>query len=236
MKKKYFSESELLQQNSVDLEYCSLLERDGIVTLDELSELIPGYIHLNKRQTLGLSYVSPKGLDKFEKTLQEVQKEGRDFIDAISDKKSQQIFNTSLINYSLFGNKLLPFSFIQRLRYTAKSEYLLFYTTSKHYHDGEHLISYTQPLQLLRSDTFLKEIVEERYHFFNEHFYRFSTLTQRECEILKLISYGDSNKTISEKLYISAQTVKTHRKNICRKLDTGKLIDLVKFAQVFLNE
>jgi DNA-binding CsgD family transcriptional regulator len=236
MNNKLFSEGERLTQNAIDLEYCSLLERDGIVTLDELSELIPGYIHLNDRQTLGLSYVSPKGLEKFEKTLPQVQSEGRDFIDAISDKKSQQIFNTSLINYSLYGNKLLPFSFIQRLRYTPKSDFLLFYTTSKHYHDGKHLISYTQPLQILRNDTFLKEIVEERYSFFNKHFHDFSTLTPRECEVLKLISHGESNKIISEELCISVQTVKTHRKNICRKLNTGKLIDLVKFAQVFLNE
>lgn len=236
MKKKHFSEKELLQQNIIDLEYCTLLERDGIVSLDELSELIPGYIHLNNRENLGLSYVSPRGLDKFEKTLPEVQKEGRDFIDTISDKKSQQIFNTSLINYSLHGNKLLPFSFIQRLRYTPKSDFLLFYTTSKHYHDGKHLISYTQPLQILRNDTFLKEIVEERYTFFNTHIHNFSSLTLRECEVLKLISYGDSNKTISEKLNIALHTVRTHRKNICRKLETGRLIDLVKFAQVFLNE
>jgi len=61
-------------------------------------------------------------------------------------------------------------------------------------------------------------------------------LTKREQEILGLLARGNSNKTISEKLFISVQTVKTHRKNICRKLETGKLIDLVKFAQVFLKE
>ncbi len=233
---KRFSEKEILEQNIIDLEYCSLLERDGIVTLDELSDLIPGYIHLNDRETLGLEYVSPKGLARFERTIEEVQKEGRDFIDNISDKRSQYIFSTSLINYSLNGNKSLPFSFIQRLRYTPKSNYLLFYTTSKHYHDGKHLISYTQPLQILRNDSFLKEIVEESYCFFNKHLYQFSQLTEREQEILKLVANGYSNKAISEELYISFQTVKTHRKNICRKLETGKLIDLVKYANVFLRD
>ena len=233
---KLHSEKEILEQNIIDLDYCSLLERDGIVTLDELSNLIPGYIHLNNRETLGLQYVSPKGLARFEKTIEEVQIEGRDFIDNISDKKSQHIFNTSLINYSLYGNKSLPFSFIQRLRYTSKSNYLLFYTTSKHYHDGIHLISYTQPLRILRNDTFLKEIVEKSYCFFNDHFYQFSQLTEREQEILKLIAHGESNRTIADKLTISFQTVKTHRKNICKKLETGKLIDLLKYAQVFLRE
>jgi DNA-binding CsgD family transcriptional regulator len=235
-KMKLHSEKEILSQNTIDLEYCSLLERNGIVTLDELSDLIPGYIHLNNRETLGLDYVSPKGLEKFEKTIKEVQMEGRDFIDNISDKKSQYIFSTSLINYSLCENQSLPFSFIQRLRYTAKSDFLLFYTTSKHYHDNEHLISYTQPLQILRNDSFLKEIVEDSYCFFNKHFFQFNLLTKREKEILYLIANSDSNRTISEKLSISFQTVKTHRKNICKKLETSKLIDFVKYAQVFLKK
>lgn len=89
---------------------------------------------------------------------------------------------------------------------------------------------------MLNDFSFLKEIVEEGYTFYNKHFCHFSTLTQREREILSLIAEGDTNKTISEKLCISHQTVKTHRKNICRKLETGKLIELVKFSQVFLKE
>ena len=236
MKRKYLSEKESLQQNTINLEYCSLLEGDGIISLDELSELIPGYIHLNDKQTLGINYYGENVLNIFNKSLSEIQNEGRDFIDAISDKKSQQIFATSLINFSLTGNQQKTYSFIQRLRENAKAEYKLFYTTSRHYRDGKNLLSYTQPLQILHDNSFLKEIVEERYTFFSKHFYRFDTLTKREREILEPVAQGDTNKAISEKLYISIQTVKTHRKNICRKLDTGRLIDLVKFAQVFLKE
>ena len=130
----------------------------------------------------------------------------------------------------------MPFSFIQRLRYTSNSPWLLFYTTSKHYHDSKNLISYTQPLQILRHNNYLKEIVEERYNFFNKNFHKYAQLTPRECQILRSIAHGNTNKLIAEELNIAFHTVKTHRKNICRKLETGKLIDLVKFTQVFLNE
>jgi ATP/maltotriose-dependent transcriptional regulator MalT len=233
---KLHTEKEIVQQNSIDLEYCSLLERNCIVSLDDLSNLIPGYIHLNNRQTLGIVYYHQNVLSIFNKSLPEIQNEGRDFINAISDKKSQQIFSTSLINFSLTGNRRKTFSFIQRIRQNAKAEYKMFYTTSRHYRDGKNLLSYTQPLQMLRDHSFLKEIVEERYSFFNKHFFRFYLLTLREREILDFIAKGCSNKVISEKLHISLHTVKTHRKNICRKLETGKLIDLIKFAQVFLKE
>ncbi len=43
-------------------------------------------------------------------------------------------------------------------------------------------------------------------------------LTQRELEILELIAFGLTNLEIGERLYISAQTVKTHTSNIYSKL------------------
>jgi len=43
-------------------------------------------------------------------------------------------------------------------------------------------------------------------------------LTERELEVLELIVAGCSNATISEKLYITVGTVKTHVRNILNKL------------------
>ena len=43
-------------------------------------------------------------------------------------------------------------------------------------------------------------------------------LTERELEVLQLLSEGYSNKQVSEKLFISVQTVKTHVAHIFEKL------------------
>ncbi len=43
-------------------------------------------------------------------------------------------------------------------------------------------------------------------------------LSAREIEIIKLIAEGLTNNEISEKLFISIHTTKTHRKNILKKL------------------
>ncbi len=45
-----------------------------------------------------------------------------------------------------------------------------------------------------------------------------SPLTERELEVLQLIVNGNSNAAISEKLYITVGTVKTHVRNILNKL------------------
>ena len=57
-----------------------------------------------------------------------------------------------------------------------------------------------------------------------------SILTDRELEIIKLISLEYSGKEISDQLFLSTNTVETHRKNIMKKLDAKNSISLVKYA------
>ena len=55
-------------------------------------------------------------------------------------------------------------------------------------------------------------------------------LTDREKEVLKLIAMEYSTNEIAEKLFISANTVETHRKNLLSKLNAKNIAGLVKFA------
>jgi len=52
-------------------------------------------------------------------------------------------------------------------------------------------------------------------------------LSQRELEITKLLAEGWNADEIAEKLFISAHTVRTHRKNILRKTNSKNTIQLV---------
>ncbi|MCB9032951.1 MAG: response regulator transcription factor [Chitinophagales bacterium] len=55
-------------------------------------------------------------------------------------------------------------------------------------------------------------------------------ITQRELEILKLIADGLTSQDIAAKLYISKNTVETHRKNMLSKLNVKNTTALVKIA------
>ncbi len=64
-----------------------------------------------------------------------------------------------------------------------------------------------------------------------KHFIQTSDpLTKREIEVMKLICEGFSSKVISEKLFISINTVETHRKKILMKLNVKNSIGIVKYA------
>lgn len=53
-------------------------------------------------------------------------------------------------------------------------------------------------------------------------------LSNREKEIIRLISEGMGNKEIAQKLFLSELTIKTHRKNIYQKLDVNNVGGLLQ--------
>lgn len=55
-------------------------------------------------------------------------------------------------------------------------------------------------------------------------------LTNRELEIIRLISNEQTNRQIASQLSISERTVETHRKNIFRKTGTNNMVGLLKYA------
>ncbi len=55
-------------------------------------------------------------------------------------------------------------------------------------------------------------------------------LTEREREILKCITDGKSNKEISDSLFVSVETVKSHIKNIYRKLNVKNRVEAARKA------
>ena len=57
-------------------------------------------------------------------------------------------------------------------------------------------------------------------------------LSEREREIVICIARGMSNKDVADKLFISVNTVLTHRKNIFRKLDIHSISGLTIYAVV----
>ncbi len=56
------------------------------------------------------------------------------------------------------------------------------------------------------------------------------TITRREKEVLELIAQGLTNPEIAEKIFISVNTVDTHRKNLLMKLEAKNTADLVRLG------
>jgi len=59
---------------------------------------------------------------------------------------------------------------------------------------------------------------------------KFPSLTRREKEVLNLISEGNTNAEIAEKLFISCDTVNSHRKKLLAKLEVKNTAMLIRYA------
>jgi two-component system response regulator NreC len=57
-----------------------------------------------------------------------------------------------------------------------------------------------------------------------------SELSEREIEVLRLISLGHTNSEIAEQLFLSVRTVESHRAHIQQKLGLSTRAELVKYA------
>ena len=87
----------------------------------------------------------------------------------------------------------------------------------------------------------IKEVIEGKISFSKEiitimaqpsqsSFKTITRLTKREKEILKMIADGKTSTDIGEKLFISAVTVETHRRNLMQKLEVKNVAALIKTA------
>ena len=55
-------------------------------------------------------------------------------------------------------------------------------------------------------------------------------LSKREMEVLRMISWGATNKEIAQKLSLSVKTVEAHKANGMRKLGMRSRVDIVRYA------
>jgi len=77
-----------------------------------------------------------------------------------------------------------------------------------------------------------KVLVEAPGEFiFNEAEFRALGLSNRELEVLQLMSQGLSNQEIAEKLFVSLNTVKTHSSGLFSKLDVKRRTQAVEVGK-----
>ena len=81
--------------------------------------------------------------------------------------------------------------------------------------------------EILLGNTYYSPRVEKLYRLYAR---QLNTLSPREEEVARLIGLGLSNKEISEKLFVSIETIKSHKKNIKIKLGVTEHSDLIQYA------
>lgn len=77
---------------------------------------------------------------------------------------------------------------------------------------------------------FSAEISEKMINFMSTQSVSEDILSNKETEVLGLISEGLTTKEIAAKLFVSSRTIETHRANILKKLEVKNTAELIKKA------
>lgn len=77
---------------------------------------------------------------------------------------------------------------------------------------------------------FSPNIAEKMINFMSEHKVSENILSNKEKEVLGLISEGLTTKEIAAKLFVSTRTIETHRANVLKKLEVKNTAELIKKA------
>lgn len=73
----------------------------------------------------------------------------------------------------------------------------------------------------------------EENNFLRRNFEPFAKLSLRERDVLRTMAMGKSAAETAEELFISVNTVETHRKNIRQKLNATSFFELSQYARAF---
>ncbi|MCB0790150.1 MAG: response regulator transcription factor [Flavobacteriales bacterium] len=130
---------------------------------------------------------------------------------------------TRVLVLSMYNNK----EFVHELLDAGASGYVLKNTRKEELREalrdvaaGLRYLSKAVQLTLDEGDRFKDREGEQGYH----------ALTKREKQIVRSICQERTTQEIAEMLFISPQTVETHRRNILHKLDLHNTAGLVKYA------
>jgi DNA-binding CsgD family transcriptional regulator len=214
------------------------LVEEKIESLNPFLDDFPGVVIIHEMPSADVKYMSRLGLEKLGITLEELLENYEEYYVRFFNPEDAAVYVPRIVNLVERNEINEVVSYFQQVRLKEYDEWqwyasatrillrdennapILSITTSIPI-DATHFIS-TKLERLLEENTMLKKYTAV-----------FSSLTKREIEICKLIASGKNNKQISSSLFISEDTVKTHRKNLKKKLAIQSNFEILKFAQLF---
>lgn len=201
-----------------------LLVDDQSIILDGIEALLLpiDLVQVVGRATNGADAVREAATLQPEVVIMDVNMPGMDGIEA-TKHILKAAPDTKVLVLSMYGHKEFVLELLDAgasgylLKNTGKAELLEALSTIM---SGKRYLAREISTLLEQTDRFKDRVGENGY----------GVLTKREVQVVKLIMQERTTQEIAEALFLSPDTVETHRRNIMHKLDVRNIAGLVKYA------
>ncbi len=210
---------------------CQLLD-NGLITLQDIADVIPGIMHVNARDDLALEFMSELGCNIIRYSNEELQNLGASVLEKHQSDYTLKVTYPKLFEELSKNDIDQVTTFFQDWQYSKGENPVFHYTSTKILNEKQTISISLFP----RNIEYLSKKVNNMFGIntiFDNYFKLYQTLTKREKEIVKLLGRELTRKEISCLLFIDEKTVKKHCENIFKKLHTNKRTEIEKIAMAF---
>ncbi len=198
-----------------------------------LAELVGGVIHINKTENLELSFVDNRSISNFTGDIDYLNTDPGFLLDYVCDDYTKNVAFPQIFKYVSGGDYTQNFSCFQNIRRSWGADHELHFSTMKYNPEIDRFFCMEFNVGHLDSNVQALRKITEINDFKLKHMELFASLTKREKEILSLIANGSTNSEIADVMFISKNTVRTHRNRIYHKLSIKNMRDVIRFADAF---
>lgn len=222
--KEIFTEN---QRHAFKLRQLYLNKKD---LFDEIADYLPFSLHINSRKSLQISYFNRSAEQMGGQEMNDMRIKGFSYVREIS---CPNFLDYGLRKVKLFNQYNDPLSVCSYMQYIRLNGKMTFYYANKMILDDEHYLNMGMTLKELgQTGRFIGKVLAD-FTYEKNGWEKFLSLTAQEKNIMILLASGKNNQEIAEQLFISHHTVRTHRKQINKKLDVKHFRDLMRFAQAY---
>ncbi|MDO7874204.1 helix-turn-helix transcriptional regulator [Hymenobacter sp. ASUV-10] len=198
----------------------------------------PGVIVVINLQTRSVEYMSPRGLHLLETTMEELFAMGPAYHERFFCPNETDNYMPKIWDVMERRDFRAIVSFFQQVRTNQSMGWSWYFSSARLLACDEAnqpllLLNFSCPVDVDSNITAKVQRLLDENNFLRQHSTIYARLTPRERLVLKGLALGETSAETAQYLFISMQTVETHRRNLRQKLGVTSTFELGQYARAF---
>ena len=230
----HLTEDEVLIAHQQNIYLVDNMLKKNKISLEDVEDIVAGMLHFHDQhsgQLIKASASTCRFFDMSEEALLALP--AQDYFARFFDPQTVATEHPKLFEFYARSDANATIGIFERVRRNEKSDYQWFLDIGKISQSLQASVMVTYDVKSMESHAVRLSKLLDQNQFLRKHYQQFSTLTERERNIVQRVARGERRRDIADALSITVYTLDTHRRNIRAKLETCLVADWIKYADAF---